>query len=103
MLETSIGQKIYLSTTPCDMRKSIEGLSAIVKLKFKLDPFADCLYVFCNKKGDKIKCLRWQNNGWWLYYRKLSKGTFKWKFDENRMVITVSEREFRWLLIPNST
>lgn len=98
MLDTSIGQKIYLSTMPCDMRKSIEGLTAIVKLKFKLDPFADCLYVFCNKKGDKIKCLRWQNNGWWLYYRKLSKGTFKWKFDENRIVITVSEREFRWLL-----
>ena len=80
------------------MRKSIEGLTAIVLMKFKLDPFAESLYVFCNRKCDKLKLLRWSNNGWWLYYRKLSRGTFKWKFDENRVVLEVSERQLRWIL-----
>ena len=98
MLDTEYSHKAYLSCSPCDMRKSIDGLAAIVRLKFKLDPFANCLYVFCNRKGDKVKILRWSNNGWWLYYRKLSKGTFKWNFDEKRTAIAVSERELRWLL-----
>jgi len=59
------------------MRKSIEGLSAIVKLKFKLDPFADSLYVFCNKNGDKIKCLRWQNKWMVVILPQVKQGNFQ--------------------------
>lgn len=92
------GLKIFLSCKPCDMRKSIEGLSALVQTQLKMDPFDNCLYVFCNRSCDKCKILQWSNNGWWLYYRKLSRGVFRWRFYDNKAVLEVSERQFRWLL-----
>jgi len=81
-----LGTKIYLSCSPCDMRKSIDGLATIVKMKFKMDPFDNSLYVFCNRRCDKCKILHWSNNGWWLYYRKLSQGVLRWNFDEHKAV-----------------
>lgn len=94
----STESKIFLSCQPVDMRKAIDGLAAIVQTRFKMDPFANCLYVFCNRACDKCKILHWSNNGWWLYYRKLCKGVFRWKFDKDRLVLEVSEREFSWLM-----
>ncbi|HBV86407.1 MAG TPA: hypothetical protein DEF42_07085 [Desulfosporosinus sp.] len=46
----------------------------------------------------KFKILHGSNNGWWLFYRKLSRGVFRWKFHENKPILEVSEWEFRWLL-----
>lgn len=92
------GLRIFLSCKPCDMRKSIEGLTTLVQTQLQMDPFENCLYVFCNRACDKCKILHWSNNGWWLYYRKLSRGVFRWKFYENKQVLEVSERQFRWLL-----
>ncbi|MGE4271899.1 MAG: IS66 family insertion sequence element accessory protein TnpB [Desulfitobacterium sp.] len=92
------GLKIFLSCKPCDMRKSIESLAIVVKSQLEMDPFDNSLYVFCNRTCDKCKILHWSNNGWWLYYRKLSRGVFRWKFYENKRVLEVSERQFRWLL-----
>ncbi|WP_083490437.1 IS66 family insertion sequence element accessory protein TnpB [Caloramator mitchellensis] len=43
-------------------------------MNFKLDPFSDAIFVFCNSKRDKIKILYWERNGFWLYYRRLEKG-----------------------------
>ncbi len=98
MMATEPGAKIYLSCSPCDMRKSIDSLASLVQLQFGMDPFNQSLYVFCNKGCNKCKILRWANNGWWLYYRKLSKGIFRWKFDQGQRVLEVSERQFRWLM-----
>ena len=95
-IETEL--KIFLSCSPCDMRKSIDSLAAMVRAQFGMDPFNHSLYVFCNRHCDKCKLLHWANNGWWLYYRKLSKGLFRWKFDREKIVMEVSERQFRWLL-----
>jgi transposase len=72
MIDTALIDQVFVACFPCDMRKSINGLSALVQLTFDMDPFANHLYVFFNRKGDKAKILRWSNNGWWLYYRKLS-------------------------------
>ena len=54
------------------------GLAVLVKEGFNLDPFSTCLYVFCNSKRDKLKILKWDHNGFWLYYRRLEKGRFQW-------------------------
>lgn len=98
MMGIELGTKIYLSCAPCDMRKSIDSLASLVQLQFGMDPFNNSLYVFCNKGCNKCKILRWSNNGWWLYYRKLSKGVFRWNFDQGKRVLEVSERQFRWLM-----
>jgi transposase len=88
---------VYLALSPTDMRKSIDGLALIVQYTYQLDPFSSALFVFCNRKYDKLKILHWQHNGFWLYYRRLEKGKFKWPKAEVG-AHAISMREFRWLL-----
>jgi hypothetical protein len=76
---TDIGaDRIYLACGATDMRKSIDGLSALVQVGFDLDPFVGAWFVFCNRDRDKLKLLRWDHNGFWLYYRRLDRGRFEW-------------------------
>jgi len=51
---TNLGQ-LYLACGATDLRKSIDGLAAIVQMRFKLDPFSNCIFVFCNKNKIKLK------------------------------------------------
>lgn len=98
MLSFKQSTPVYLAFGPTDMRRAIDGLSIMVQMTFKLDPFADALFVFCNKNKDKIKILYWENNGFWLYYRRLERGRFKWPDVEKTGTMQVTERELRWLL-----
>ncbi len=50
---------VYICCGATDMRKSINGLMTLVKESFSLDPFAETLYVFCNRKRDRLKILEW--------------------------------------------
>jgi transposase len=90
--------KVYLAVGTTDLRKSIDGLSIIVLESFKLDPFSKNLFVFCNRKRDKIKILEWDHNGFWLHYKRLEKDTFKWPDNYISKSIEVDQRQFRWLL-----
>ncbi|MDT3704414.1 MAG: IS66 family insertion sequence element accessory protein TnpB [Thermincola sp.] len=76
----------------------MKALLTLVQTQLQMDPFETAFMCSCNRACDKCKILHWSNNGWWLYYRKLSRGIFRWKFYENKQVLEVSEREFRWLL-----
>ena len=78
MLNDSGPERVYLACGATDLRKSIDGLAALVQQAFDLDPFSDAWFVFCNRDRDKLKLLRWDHNGFWLYYRRLEKGRFKW-------------------------
>jgi len=81
------------------MRKSIDGLAALVQESFKLDPFSSCLFVFCSRQRDKIKVLQWENAGFWLHYRRLERGRFQWpNASESPGPIAITQRELRWLL-----
>lgn len=97
MLTLTSCAQVHLACGATDLRKSIDGLAAIVQMRFKLDPFSNSLFIFCNKNKDKIKILQWEHSGFWLYYKRLEKGKFKWpsKGDE---VKSITERELRWLL-----
>ncbi len=88
---------IYLACGITDLRKSVDGLSLIVQEKFQMDPFTSSLFVFCNKTRDKLKILHWEHNGFWLYYRRLEKGKFKWP-ESSEETSTVTLEEFGWLL-----
>jgi len=90
--------RVYLAIGVTDLRKSIDGLAILVTESFNLDPFSRSLFVFCNRKRDKIKILEWDTNGFWLHYKRLEKGTFKWPNTLDSKTLLVSEREFRWLL-----
>jgi transposase len=62
---------IFVATGPTDLRKAIEGLSHIVKQDFQMDPFGNYLFLFCNRRRNRLKVLSWEKNGFWLGYRRL--------------------------------
>lgn len=97
MLNLSSTQRVYLACGPTDLRKSIDGLAALVQEGFGLNPFSESLFVFCNRDRDKLKMLFWDHNGFWLFYRRLERGKFQWP-TENAVGVSVSGRELRWLL-----
>ena len=90
---------VYLAVGATDLRNNIDGLALMVQMKFKLDPFEPALFVFCNRSRNKLKILFWDKNGFWLYYRRLEKGTFNWPLkDSNKKTITVTEQQLSWIL-----
>ncbi len=91
-------KQVYLARGSTDLRKSIDGLAVIVKECFSLDPFSPCLFVFCNRKRDKLKILEWEHNGFWLHYRRLERGTFHWPSESETVPMEVTQRQLRWLL-----
>jgi transposase len=98
MLNKVSTEQVYLACGSTDMRKSIDGLAAIVQISFSLDPFSTGLFVFCNKTRNKLKILQWEHNGFWLYYKRLEKGKFHWPTENNSEPKNISQRELNWLL-----
>jgi transposase len=98
MLSQDLVESVFLAAGNTDLRKSVDGLAAIVKLEFELDPFSPALFAFCNKGRNKMKILRWDINGFWLYYRRLEHGRFLWPDNGTTAVTQLTYREFRWLL-----
>ena len=77
MLSVPASLSIFLHTAPTDMRKGIDGLSGIVRGEFDGDPLDGSLYLFVNRRGDRLKILHWDGTGFWIYYRVLERGTFE--------------------------
>ncbi|HAJ4014865.1 IS66 family insertion sequence element accessory protein TnpB [Heyndrickxia sporothermodurans] len=98
MLKEVTVDRVYLAQGVTDLRKSIDGLAALVKEEFELDLFSSSLFVFCNRQRDKLKILQWDHNGFWLYYRRLERGNFHWPSDNNSGPLKISPRQLRWLL-----
>jgi len=88
--------QVYLACGATDLRKSIDGLAALVQQGFALEPCSDAWFVFCNREHDKLKILHWEHNGFWLYYRRLERGRFRWPAAGVTQVVT--RRQLQWLL-----
>jgi len=77
MLNVPATVSIFLCTEPTDMRKGFHGLSGIVRGAFGADPLDGSLYLFVNRRRDRIKILHFDGSGYWLYYKLLEAGTFE--------------------------
>ena len=77
MLTLGLTGRIWLCTSHVDGRKSFDGLAGIVQTGLERDPLSGDLFVFRNKRGDRLKILAWQGDGFALYLRRLEKGTFR--------------------------
>ena len=70
--------KFLLACGAVDMRKSINGLSDIVCNQFELDPRENVVFVFCNNSRNRIKLLVWEDNGFWIHFKRLERGRVVW-------------------------
>src|SRR5205823_773514 len=75
MLTLSPAVRIYLATGATDLRRSIDGLSALVREQLALDPLSGHLFLFRNRRGDRLKILAWDRSGFWILYKRLEQGT----------------------------
>lgn len=78
MLSFTGALSVFLAVEPQDMRKSFNGLAAVVQAHLKADPCDGSLYVFTNKRRNRIKILFWDRTGLWVAAKRLEKGGFSW-------------------------
>jgi len=91
--------KIFLYLEKVDMRKSFDGLSAIVEHVLDKDPLSGHLFVFRNRRADRVKILYWSGDGYTIWYRRLEAGTFRFpKPGDNQQSVTVSATDLTMLL-----
>jgi transposase len=92
MLTLGLTGRIWVCVEPQDGRKSFDGLAAVVTARLGRDPLSGDLYVFRNRRGDRLKILAWQGDGFALYLRRLEKGTFAFPADDSGEVsVTATE------------
>lgn len=91
-------KKVYLACGKTDMRKSINGLSEIVESSFHLNPFEEAIFVFCNRNRNRIKILEWDEDGFWLYFKRLEKGHFRWPTEGEEATMEFTPEELEILL-----
>jgi transposase len=94
MIHLPASVRVYLATAPCDMRRGFDGLHALVNAVLELDAFAGHLFVFANRRRDRIKILYWDRDGFAVWAKRLEEGTFAMPFSESgevRREITAQE------------
>jgi transposase len=74
--------RVYLCTSPCDMRKSFDGLHALVRDALELDAFAGHLFVFANRRRDRVKILYWDRDGFAIWAKRLEEGSYAVPFTQ---------------------
>ena len=89
--------RIYIACGYTDLRKGIDGLSAMVQQEFELDPFTNTLFLFCGRRRDRIKGLYWEQDGFILLYKRLERGVYQWPRNE-REVRQLTAQQYRWLM-----
>jgi len=91
--------RIYLGSAPMDMRKSIDGLMAIVEQELRQDAYSGHLFVFVSRAGDRVKILTWDKGGFVLYYKRLERGRFRLPhMDPNAQAVELDATQLSMLL-----
>jgi transposase len=94
MIHLPASVRVYLATSPCDMRRSFDGLHALVNGVLRMDAFTWHLFVFANRRRDRIKILYWDRDGFAVWAKRLEEGTYAMPFAEGaevRREITAQE------------
>lgn len=78
MMPMGPATRIYLAAGATDLRKSFDGLSDVVRHRFKQDPLSGHLFVFANRSRTRLKLLYWDGSGLWCCAKRLGRGSFSW-------------------------
>ena len=84
---------VYVCRDSVDFRKGINGLAILVEGTLEMDPFTEHLFVFCNRKRDKVKILYWERNGFCMWQKALEQARFKWPRKAPDEVITLTGQQ----------
>lgn len=97
MLKELSAENIYIVCGHTNMRKSIDGLAAIVQQQYKLDLFSSSAFLFCGRRRDRLKVLLWEADGFILLYKRLEDGKFNWPRSEQE-VRNLTREQYIWLM-----
>lgn len=76
MIHLPASVRVYVCLTPCDMRRSFDGLHALVRDHLEMDAFAGHLYLFASRRRDRLKILYWDRDGFAVWSKRLEEGTY---------------------------
>ena len=91
---------VYLCVEPVDFRKAIQGLSLLVEQVLELNPFEATLFVFINRRRDKLKILYWEKNDFCLWYKRLERPPISLSYlmrpirVSMKLIVSMMERQF---------
>lgn len=97
MFELNATRTVYLHRDAIDFRKNINGLASLVEHGLGLNAFANAVFLFANRRRDRIKILGWDVNGFWLLHKRLETERFVWP-REDQGVMVLSVQQLHWLL-----
>lgn len=98
MLSLPPSVHIWLSAEPADLRKSFDGLSALVEQWLGGNPLSGHVFVFRNKAADRIKLLVWDEDGYVIYYKRLEQGTFRFPSAGSQASVAIRAADLLMLL-----
>ena len=90
-------RQVYVCVDPVDFRKQINGLAMLVQDVLALDPFSEHLFVFTNRRKDRVRILYWERSGFVLWMKRLERDRFHWPRGDGP-VITLTGQQLNWLL-----
>src|ERR1700683_5272064 len=92
MLSLASTLRIFLAVEPAHLRKGFAGLAQLARDRIDQDPLSGHLFVFRNRRRDRIKILYWDRDGFALWYKRLEKGTFRFpEAKDGRVEVTPAE------------
>lgn len=101
MIHLTCHSDILIATLPADFRKGIDGLAALCQQRLHSEPRSGTLFVFINRNKTMVRALVYENNGFWLMTKRLSKGKFSGWPTPNSTMTPVDAKHLRQLLSGN--
>ena len=98
MLSIPPSTKIFLVAGATDMRKHFDSLAAIVSGTLKQDPHSGHVFVFCNRRRNRLKILFWDTSGFWVCAKRLEQGVFSWPEPSSEVAVEMESEELSVLL-----
>lgn len=98
MITVSAATRVFIATGVTDMRKSFNALYGLVGAVLEQDPLSGHLFIFCNRRRDRIKVLCWDGSGLWVCAKRLEKGTFHWPAPAGAAAVELTAAQLHLLL-----
>jgi transposase len=101
MLTLPPSVRVFVATTPCDMRKHFDGIAAMVREGLREEPRSGHLFVVFNRRADQVRILFWDRSGYCLVSKRLERGRFRSPFEgmaEGRTHVEMEAAELTLLL-----